>query len=333
MGSEPKTLQEALIYFADSNNCRKYLVARRWPDGVTCPRCGSDKVAFLEKYNRWQCNSKTHKDRQFTSKTGTIFEDSPLGLDKWLAAMWLIVNCKNGISSYEVARDLDVSQKSAWHMLHRIRLAMQDDLTGGMLGGEVEVDETFIGGKARNMHADRKKRVMKTGFIDTGNKTIVMGVLERASEGKPKRVRTTILSDRKKATMLPEVAAHVSKDATIYSDEHGEKWNIDGDFQMQVVRHLQKYVDGNVHTNGLENFWSLLKCSLGGTYVSVEPFHLFRYLDEQAFRFNNRKDSEGDSLTDSDRFDLAVRQIVGKRLTWAEVTGKVTDHQAPPAIN
>lgn len=330
MASEPKTLQEALIYFVDPKHCRDYLVARRWPNGVTCPRCGSDKVAFLDKYNRWQCNAKSHANRQFTSKTGTIFEDSPLGLDKWLAAMWLIVNCKNGISSYEVGRDLGVSQKSAWHMLHRIRLAMQDDLSGGMLAGEVEVDETFIGGKARNMHADRKKRVMKPGFIGTGNKTIVMGVLERASEGKPKRVRATIIADRKKGSILPEVSAHVSKDATIYSDEHGEKWNIDGDFEMQVVRHLQKYVDGNAHTNSLENFWSLLKRSIGGSYVSVEPFHLFRYVDEQAFRFNFRKDADGKPLTDSDRFDLAIRQIVGRRLTWAEVTGKVSEIPPTP---
>lgn len=148
MATEPKTLQEALIHFAEPKSCREYLVARRWPNGVICPRCGSDKVAFLEKYNRWQCNHR-HDARQFTAKTGTIFEDSPLGLDKWLAAMWLLVNCKNGISSYEVSRDLGVSQKSAWHMMHRIRLAMQNDLTGGMLGGDVEVDETFIGGKAR----------------------------------------------------------------------------------------------------------------------------------------------------------------------------------------
>jgi transposase-like protein len=325
MATEIKTLQEAILYFANPKHCREYLVARRWPNGVACPRCGSDKVAFMEKYNRWQCNSKTHVDRQFTSKTGTIFEDSPLGLDKWLAAMWLLTNCKNGISSYEVSRDLGVSQKSAWHMMHRIRLAMQDDLTGGMLGGEVEVDETFIGGKARNMHADRKKRIFKKGFIDTGNKTIVMGVLERASEGKPKRVRTSVIADRKKRTMFPEVAAHVAKDAVIYSDEHGEKWNIDGEFQTQVVRQLQRYVDGNVHTNSLENFWSLLKRSISGTYVSVEPLHLFRYADEQAFRFNNHKD-----MNDSDRFDLAVRQILGKRLTWAEVTGKVQECQAPP---
>jgi transposase-like protein len=188
MAGEPKTLQEAILQFADPKRCREYLVARRWPNGVICPRCGSDKVAFLEKYNRWQCNAKTHANRQFTAKTGTIFEDSPLGLDKWLAAMWLLTNCKNGISSYEVSRDLDISQKSAWHMMHRIRLAMQDDLTGGMLSGEVEVDETFIGGKARNMHKNDKRRKGLKGGGPAG-KAIVLGILERETEGKPKRVK------------------------------------------------------------------------------------------------------------------------------------------------
>jgi hypothetical protein len=319
MASEPKTLQEAIQHFADAKNCREYLVARRWPNGVTCPRCGSDKVAFLQKYNRWQCNAKTHANRQFTSKTGTIFEDSPLGLDKWLAAMWLLTNCKNGISSYEVSRDLGVSQKSAWHMMHRIRLAMQDDLTGGMLAGEIEVDETFIGGKARNMHkSDKRRKGVKGG--GSAGKAIVLGILERETEGKPKRVRTTVIPDRTKTVMQENVRPHVEAGSQIYSDDAGSYWRMDGEYAHEIINHAEEYVRGNVHTNGLENFWSLLKRSIGGSYVSVEPFHLFRYVDEQAFRYNNRKD-----MTDSDRFDLAVRQILGKRLTWAEVTGKAQE--------
>ncbi len=310
MASEPKTLQQALQYFADPKNCREYLVARRWPNGVTCPRCGSDKIAFLEKYNRWQCNSKTHANRQFTAKTGTIFEDSPLGLDKWLAAMWLLVNCKNGISSYEVSRDLGVSQKSAWHMMHRIRLAMQDDLTGGMLGGEVEVDETFIGGKVRNMHRSRKVEMQKRS--QKGNKVVVIGALERKG-----RVRASVAPDRTTPVIRDHVLGNVDIGSVIFSDEHAGNWRMDDKYRHQIVQHAEQYVDGNIHTNGLENFWSLLKRGLHGTYVSVEPFHLFRYIDEQAFRFNNRK-----GMNDSDRFDLAVRQIVGKRLTWAEVTGR-----------
>jgi transposase-like protein len=313
MASEPKTLQEVLIYFADPKHCREYLVVRRWPNGVTCPRCGSDKVAFLEKYNRWQCNSKTHANRQFTAKTGTIFEDSPLGLDKWLAAMWLLVNCKNGISSYKVSRDLGVSQKSAWHMMHRVRLATQNLSSGGNLSGEVEVDETFIGGKARNMHkAKRAEKITGTGGKD---KTIVMGMMERGGN-----VRAMVVDNRKKKTVQKHVREHVEAGSAIFTDELKSYDGLESDFQHAVINHAVEYVNGNVHTNAMENFWSLLKRGLHGTYISVEPFHLFRYIDEQAFRFNNRKD-----MNDSDRFDLAVRQIIGKRLTWAEVTGKVVD--------
>jgi transposase-like protein len=311
MASEPKTLQEAIKHFADPKNCREYLVARRWPNGVTCPRCGSDKVAFMEKYNRWQCNAKTHANRQFTSKTGTIFEDSPLGLDKWLAAMWLLVTCKNGISSYEVSRDLGVSQKSAWHMMHRIRLATQNLSTGGKLSGEVEIDETFIGGKSRNMHkAKRAEKITGTGGKD---KVVVMGMMERGGN-----VRAMVVDNRKKKTVQKHVKDHVEAGAAIFTDEPKSYDGLESDFQHAVINHAVEYVNGNVHTNAMENFWSLLKRGLHGTYISVEPFHLFRYIDEQAFRFNNRKD-----MNDSDRFDLAVRQILGKRLTWAEVTGKV----------
>jgi hypothetical protein len=322
MASEIKTLQQAILHFSDPKNCREYLVARRWPNGVICPRCGSDKVAFLEKYNRWQCNAKTHANRQFTSKTGTIFEDSPLGLDKWLAAMWLLTNCKNGVSSYEVSRDLGIAQKSAWHMMHRIRLAMQDDLTGGRLGGEIEVDETFIGGKARNMHKNDKRRKNLKGGGSAG-KAIVLGILERETEDKPKRVRTTVIPDRTKGVMQENVRPHVEAGSQIYSDDAGYYWRMDDEYTHEIINHAEAYVRGNVHTNGLENFWSLLKRSIGGSYVSVEPFHLFRYVDEQAFRYNNRKD-----MDDSDRFDLAVRQILGKRLTWAEVTGKTGEPQS-----
>lgn len=314
MNTWPETLQEAIQYFTDADNCQKFMVAMRWPDGkVTCPTCGSEKVTYLAKQRRFKCYGK-HPKSQFSVKVGTIMEDSPLGLDKWLPAAWLILNCKNGISSYELARDLKITQKSTWFMLHRIRLMMQDDLTGGMLSGEIEVDETFIGGKVRNMHKDRKARVQQRS--QKGDKTVVLGILERAGEGKPKRVRATVLPDRKKASIQPEIAAHVEKGAAIHSDEHGDFWRMD-DYEHKIVNHLEAYVDGNVHTNGIENFWSLLKRSIGGTYISVEPFHLFRYVDEQAFRFNNRK------LTDGERFTEAMRQIVGRRLTYAELTAKV----------
>src|SRR5271157_2129062 len=142
MASEPKTLQEAILYFADSANCREYLVARRWPNGVTCPRCGSKNVLLLEKYNRWHCREK-HDAPQFTLKTGTAMEDSPVALDKWLMAMWMVVNCKNGVSSYEIHRALGVTQKTAWFLDHRIRLMLEDEYCD-KLSGTVEMDETFV---------------------------------------------------------------------------------------------------------------------------------------------------------------------------------------------
>ena len=308
MASEPKTLQEAILYFADPVNCREYLVARRWPNGVTCPRCGSQNVLFLEKYNRWHCREK-HNAPQFTLKTGTIMEDSPIGLDKWMTAMWQIVNCKNGISSYEIHRALGITQKTAWFLDHRIRLA----LTSGSfekLAGEVEADETFIGGKARNMHVGkRQRRITGTGGKD---KTAVMGIMERGG-----KVRTVVIANRKKKALQAEVKKHVEAGSALYTDALLSYEGLAGDYAHQVVDHAVQYVDGRVHTNGLENFWSLLKRGIAGTYVSVEPFHLFRYLDEQAYRFNNRK------MNDAERFDMAVKGIVGKRLTFEEVTGKV----------
>jgi transposase-like protein len=310
--SEPKTLQEAILYFSDPSNCREYLVARRWPDGVVCPRCGSRNVLFLEKYNRWHCREK-HDAPQFTLKTGTVMEESPIGLDKWLMVMWQIVNSKNGISSCEVAKAIGVTQKSAWFMDHRVRFALGMD-AGEKMTGHVEADETFIGGKARNMHASKRaRRITGTGGKD---KTPVMGILERGKDGKNSKVRTTVISNRKKSAIQSEVRKHVEAGSALYSDALQSYNGLEREYAHQVIDHAVQYVDGNVHTNSLENFWSLLKRSISGTYVSVEPFHLFRYLDEQAYRFNNRK------LTDAERFDAAVRGIVGKRLTFEQLTGK-----------
>jgi len=305
--NEPTTLQEAIIYFSDPNNCREYLVARRWPMGVTCPRCGSSNVLFLEKYNRWHCREK-HSAPQFTLKTGSIMEDSPVSLDKWLMAMWMVVNCKNGVSSYEIHRAIGVTQKTAWFLNHRIRLAFGME-SPEKLSGHVEADETFIGGKARNMHASkRERRITGTGGKD---KTAVMGILERGG-----KVRATVIPNRKKSALQAEVRKHVEAGSALYTDAL-QSYNGLDEFEHQVVDHAVQYVDGKIHTNGLENFWSLLKRSINGSYVSVEPFHLFRYLDEQVYRYNNRK------MTDSERFDLAVQGIVGKRLTFDELTGKV----------
>jgi len=317
---EPKTLQQAIVYFANPDNCISYLVERRWPDGVvTCPNCGSDQVTFMPKRRLWQCKAR-HPKAQFSIKVGTIFEDSAIGLDKWLCAMWMLANCKNGVSSWEIHRAIGVTQKSAWFMLQRLRLALQDDETGGQLSGHVEVDETYIGGKARNMHKTALARRVaqfatpRTGRNQTTGKVAVMGLLERRGE-----VRTMVVAGTKRQHLHGQVTKHVEAGSQVYTDALRSYNQLGEQYIHNVINHAEKYVDGQVHTNGLENFWSCLKRTIGGTYISVEPFHLFRYLDEQSFRFNNRK------TNDASRFDLAVSQIVGKRLTYAEVTGKDKD--------
>ncbi len=323
----PQTLLEAIRYFSNIDTCIEFLVSQRWPDGVTCPICGTQDVHYLANQRRWKC-SNPHSLRQFSIKVGTIFEDSPIGLDKWLTATWMLAACKNGISSYEIHRGLGVTQKTAWFMMHRIRKAMQD---GSFLkfAGHVEVDETFIGGKARNMHMDvKKRRITGSGPTD---KTAVFGVLERGDEGKRKinhtKVRTAVVSDRKKKTLQAEVRANVKAGSALYSDALMSYNGLEAEYAHQVVDHAVEYVRGKVHTNGLENFWSLTDRTIGGTYVSVEPFHLFRYLDEQSFRFNNRG-TRYLPVNDADRFKMVVGGIVGKRLTFDELTGKDGTTQA-----
>lgn len=232
-------------------------------------------------------------------------------MDKWLVAMWMLVSCKNGVSSYEIASTLGITQKSAWHLLHRIRLVLQG-ADGGKLGGIVEVDETFIGGKARNMHTAKRKQVI-TGRGATG-KTVVMGMLERGGT-----VKTHVIAERDKKTLHGKVADHIEAGAEVVTDELVSYWGLAENYTHNIINHAEEYVRGTAHTNGMENFWSLLKRGLNGTYISVEPFHLFRYLDEQAFRYNNRKDK-----TNADRFTIAFSQIAGKRLQYKEFAGQVT---------
>ena len=319
----PKTLQEAVIYFAEFENCKNFVINHlRWTDGVVkCPRCDSTKIFWIEKERVWKCYGK-HDHAKFSLKTGTVMEDSPISIDKWLTALWLVVNCKNGISSCEMARDLGITQKSAWFLDHRIRMAVH----GGSfekLSGHVEADETFIGGKARNMHvAQRQRRITGTG---TKDKTPVMGILERGKDGKS-RVRTAVIPNRKKTAIQGEVRKHVEAGSALYTDFLLSYEGLAGEYAHKVVDHAVEYVRGNVHTNGLENYWSLLKRTISGTYVSVEPYHLFRYLDEQAYRFNNRSKE----MSDWDRFKLAASQMVGKRLTWNEATGKNHEPQTYP---
>lgn len=315
-----KTLRDAIIHFSEFENCKALMMYLRWPDGkVTCPHCGSQKVTYLAKNRVWKCYTG-HSQPKFSLKTGTIFEDSPLSLEKWLPALWLVVNAKNGISSCELARALGVTQKSAWFMAHRLRYALK---SGGfdLMSGECEADETFIGGKARNMHMDvKRRRITGSGPVD---KTAVMGILQRGDKdkGTHSKVRTSVIANRKKKTLQAEVKANVQAGSALYSDALMSYDGLESEYAHQVVDHAVEYVRGKVHTNGLENFWCLFKRGVNGTYVSMEPFHLFRYLDEMEFRFNNRGTREF-PVHDGQRFVMALSQISGKRLTYKHLTGK-----------
>ena len=306
MDTLPKTLQSAIVYFSDPDRAFQYALSLRWPNGaVSCPRCGSDKHSFVKTRRLWHCKGCK---KQFTLKVGTIFEDSPLGLDKWMMAFWMLCNCKNGVSSCEVARALGITQKSAWFMLHRIRKTMTDD--SPKIGGKapVEIDETFVGGKVKNMHKSKRP---KEGMQGGHGKAVVLGMLERGGD-----VKARVIDDRRKPHVDPVVTASVDAGSHIITDEFSVYPHLSTPYYHEVINHLEGYVRGHVHTNGIENFWSLLKRALRGTYVAVEPFHLDSYVDEQVFRFNNRK-----NMDDKDRFEYAMRNVAGKRLTYNELCG------------
>jgi transposase-like protein len=319
----PKTLQQAIQYFSDEQVCIDAVAAMRWPDGPRCPDCVRREAMnpyYLKTQKRWKCRTCR---RQFSVKVNTIFEDSPIPLQKWLPALWLLISCKNGVSSWEIHRAMGVSQKTAWFMLHRLRLGLKTDAAGTKLGGTesggVEVDETFVGGKLKNMHRDRRERfAAKSGHTGgaTG-KTVVMGMLDRDE----RKVRATVVPDVKRETLQNEVLNNVKFGSPVYSDDAVPYDKLKWRYIHETVNHAETYVNGRVHTNGLENFWSLLKRGLKGTYVAVEPFHLERYIDEQVFRFNNRATADN-PLNDSDRFLLALSQVSNKRLTYKELTGK-----------
>src|SRR5437588_3769452 len=314
----PKTFLGAVRYFSDPMACLHFLVALRWPRGVKCPQCGSKKVTFLANAKLWKCRN-AHPKQKFSVKVGTIFEDSPIGLDKWFPAMWLAANCKNGISSYELHRCLGVTQKTAWFMLQRIRLAMQKGITG-KFRGRVEADETYIGAKARYMHKDKRTGVGHAGL----KKTAVQGILERNTDKKTSRVILKVVPNTRRPELCANVRAHVTKGSTVCTDALMSYDDLEKDYDRRVIDHAVSYAQGHVNTNGLENFWSLLKRSLHGTYVNVEPFHLFRYLDEQAFRFNERKDD------DKGRFLKAIASFAGKRLMYSKLIGQEDGGSLPP---
>jgi transposase-like protein len=317
---DPQTLQQAIQYFSDENNCREFMIAMRWPDGnVRCPRCGSERVTWLEKAKLYFCPVK-HEKQKFSLKVGTIFEDSPISLQKWLPAMWLLCNAKNGISSYELHRALGVTQKTAWFMLHRIRAAMRDDSKRKFgFGGPVESDEAFIGPNPAKMNrTQRKKYSVKRNKGEMTAKTAVHGILDREM----RQVRAKVIPAPTRLVLQKAIRDNVTPFAKVYTDEAIAYDGLNRDYIHQVINHSIEYVRGQVHTQGIENFWSLLKRTLKGTYVAVEPFHLDAYLDEQVYRYNNRA-TKDNPLNDADRFALAVSQIAGRRLTYAELTGKV----------
>lgn len=305
MCDTPKTLIEAVRFFSDIDRCNEYMKQIKWPDGkIECPKCGSDRIGEIKTRKMLRCKDCR---KQFSYKVGTIFEDSPLGLDKWFVAVWCITNAKNGISSHELGRAIGVTQKSAWHMLHRIRLAMQEDGIGTKLSGTVEADETYVGGKSKNMHKkERDRKIKGRGAV---GKTIVQGVLQRGG-----KVIAGVVHNAKRKTLQPNVRSVVAPGATVYTDDLRSYQGLEDDYLHDTINHAFEYVRGDVHTNGMENFWSLLKRCLNGTYISVMPWHLYRYVDEQAFRFNERTDD------DAGRFQTAMKGVVGKRLTYAEAT-------------
>jgi len=305
----PKTLEEAILMFSDKMYAHDVAVSFVWPEGdPTCPRCQSKNAHFLKAYLKFRCRSCK---RDFTVKVGTIFEDSPLPLSKWMTAVWMIVNSKNGISSHEMARALGLTQKTAWFVLHRIREAMR---TGSFqkFSGPVEADETFIGGKEANKHSDKK---LNQGRGAVG-KTIVMGVLERSDVKQGSRVHAEVIQSTSKASLSAVIKKEVSEFSTLYTDAWKGYNGLSAEYLHQFVDHAVCYAIGQVHTNGIENFWSLLKRALKGTYISVEPFHLTRYVDEQAWRFNNRR------FKDGERFQIAMCAVSGKRLTYEKLTGE-----------
>jgi transposase-like protein len=285
--------------------CVEYVARLQWPDGPVCPSCGGTEHSYLSTRRVWKCRACK---RQFSVKVGTIFEQSPIGLDKWLPAVWLLANSKNGVSSHELGRAIGITQKSAWHVMHRVREAMKTG-TVELLDGVIEVDETFIGGLAENMH-DHKRAQRHTG---RGNrdKAIVVGARQRGGE-----VRARVVPDRKKHSLLAFVQNTVDPGAQVYTDEANAYLDLRWEgYKHASVNHSKKqYVNGNVSTNGVENFWALLKRGIHGTYVQVSDQHLHRYVDERAFTYNLRE------RTDLERFETALERSVGRRVTWADLT-------------
>jgi transposase-like protein len=308
----PKTLVEAVRTFSDLDYATNLFASIRWPGGACCPHCGSVSVDYLPKRRLWQCR-ENHPRNQFSVKIGTVFEECRLSIGKCLIAIWLEVNSKNSISSYEVARHLGTTQKTGWFLLHRIRHALHVGSFDKKLAGVIEADETFVGGLSKNMHASKRRKVIKGTGGD--NKTAVMGLLARHSEKGKSQVRAMVIRNTKRETLHDIIHKNVEPQSSIYTDAWQAYRHLDPTYFHDFVDHVESYVKGAVHTNGLENFWSLFKRCIRGTHVSVEPFHLDAYIDSEAFRFNHR------TTTDGDRLRMAMQGLTGKRLTYKALIG------------
>jgi transposase-like protein len=311
MDRTPTTLLEAVTYFSDPDRANAYIVSRRWPNGVACPRhgCGSASVQFIKTRRLWRCKDC---NRNFSAKTASVFEHSPIPFTKWLPAMWLLANTKNGTSSHELGRALGVTQKTAWFMFHRIRLAMKDE-NAPMLAGEVEADETFVGGVSRTSWKARSGFVKLEHGPATGKAT-VFGMVQRGAGRGKSRARAMVVPNHKASSLIPKIYSNVVTGSTLYTDALRSYRQTDRDFVHDFIDHSIAYVNGRVHTNTIENFWSCVKRTLHGTYIAVRPFHLDAYLDEQVFRFNAREDN------DAGRFAETLKGADGKRLTYAALT-------------
>jgi len=307
--TQPTTLTAAIRYYSDEQTCINAVAALRWENGTpVCPKCGtaeSDRKHYwLDKQKRWKCYSCR---KQFSVKVGSIFEDSALSLDKWMVGLWMLVNCKNGVSSYELSRATGMGQKAAWFVLQRLRHTMNETFTG-KLDGTIQVDETYVGGKPKNMHASRRRKIGQTD-----HKTPVLGMIETGT----RQVRAQVIPNAKRETLQKAILERVGFGSNVHTDSWMGYEKMPEQYIHEIVNHANEYVRGNVSTQAIENFWSCLKRTLSGTYVAVEAFHLDKYLAEQCFRFNNRI-----NMNDGDRFTKALAQVGGKRLTWKQLTGK-----------
>lgn len=301
MNDVPKTLLEAVRYFT-LVRCNEYMKNLKWPDGkIVCPKCGNDSCKELSSRPVLKCN-RASCQKQFSYKVGTIFEDSPLGLDKWFVAVWSIANAKNGISSHELARAIGVTQKTSWFMLMRIREAMETG-TFQKLNGTVESDETFIGGESKNMHKHiREKKIKGRGVV---GKVAVQGIIQRGGD-----VRTFVVPNTEAETLKGNVYRNVERGAELFTDSATAYAGLYRDFVHATVDHIKEYVAGTVHTNSIENVWSLLKRCIKGTWTHIAPVHVERYAGEQAWRFNHRKTHDGV------RFNDLMSGVLGRRITY-----------------